>query len=68
MTEATFTSFHTAKTWTTRFAELAKLFRTWQKRSRGRRDLARMSNHELSDIGISQADRYFETAKPFWKS
>ena len=54
MTETTLTSFPVAAAPTTRFADFGNLFRTWQKRSRGRRQLARMSGHELSDIGLTR--------------
>jgi len=68
MTETTLTSFHATAAPATRFADFAELFRTWQKRSRGRRQLARMSGHELSDIGLTRGDQHFETMKPFWQA
>ncbi|EWY41665.1 hypothetical protein N825_24290 [Skermanella stibiiresistens SB22] len=39
----------------------------WRERARQRRQLARLSDHMLSDIGISRADVLMEHAKPFWK-
>ncbi len=68
MTETTLTSFAATAAPTTRFTDFGKLFRTWQIRSRGRRQLARMSGHELSDIGLTRGDQHFETMKPFWKA
>ena len=68
MTETTLTSFPATAAPATGFADVAKLFRTWQNRSRGRRQLARMSGHELSDIGLTRGDQHFETMKPFWKA
>jgi uncharacterized protein YjiS (DUF1127 family) len=40
---------------------------TWRARVRSRHDLARFSDHLLKDIGISRADVYRETSKPFWR-
>ena len=40
---------------------------TWRARVLSRRDLARFSDHLLKDIGISRADVYRETSKPFWR-
>jgi uncharacterized protein YjiS (DUF1127 family) len=39
----------------------------WRARARSRRDLARFSDHMLKDIGISRADVYRESSKPFWR-
>ena len=39
----------------------------WRRRARGRAELARLSERELYDIGISAADRSVELAKPFWR-
>ncbi len=36
-------------------------------RIRGRRELAKLHAHLLKDIGLSEAQRDFECAKPFWK-
>jgi uncharacterized protein YjiS (DUF1127 family) len=38
----------------------------WRRRSRERAELARMSEAELHDIGITSADRWAEINKPFW--
>jgi uncharacterized protein YjiS (DUF1127 family) len=40
----------------------------WRRRARERRQLARMSNTELRDIGCSQADAHREINKPFWRT
>lgn len=40
----------------------------WRRRARGRRQLARMSDRELRDIGCSQADAHREINKPFWRA
>jgi uncharacterized protein YjiS (DUF1127 family) len=41
--------------------------RTWRQRERERAELARMSQAELHDIGVSSADQWEETSKPFWR-
>jgi uncharacterized protein YjiS (DUF1127 family) len=40
----------------------------WRRRARDRRQLARMSDKELRDIGCSQADAHQEINKPFWRA
>ncbi len=37
------------------------------KRARTRRLLAQLNEQQLSDIGISHADRLAELDKPFWR-
>jgi len=41
--------------------------RTWRRRAQERMELARMSQGELHDIGVSSADHWVETHKPFWR-
>jgi uncharacterized protein YjiS (DUF1127 family) len=41
--------------------------RTWRQRERERAELARMSQAELHDIGVSSTDRWEEISKPFWR-
>lgn len=45
---------------------LANLER-WRQRIKGRRDLARLDTKMLKDIGLTEADRYNEINKPFWR-
>lgn len=45
---------------------LARL-QTWRQNSRTRRQLAQLDARQLSDTGISQADRDAELDKPFWR-
>lgn len=40
----------------------------WHERARGRAELARLSDRQLRDLGISPADRAVELAKPFWRA
>lgn len=44
------------------------LLETWHERSQHRRQLREMPEHLLRDIGISAADVYRETRKPFWRA
>lgn len=39
----------------------------WRQRARTRRQLALLDDRQLSDIGISSADRMDEVSKPFWR-
>jgi len=39
----------------------------WRQRAWERRELARMSERELGDIGVSRLDALLEINKPFWK-
>ncbi len=39
----------------------------WQERIYGRRELARLSEHNLRDIGMSCDAVARETSKPFWR-
>lgn len=42
-------------------------FLEWQERHRSRRDLMRLSEHQLKDIGLSRFDAEEEYSKPFWR-
>jgi len=42
--------------------------RIWRQRERERGELGRMSQSELHDIGMSSADHWVETHKPFWRN
>ncbi|UVE17957.1 DUF1127 domain-containing protein [Pseudomonas sp. LS44] len=39
----------------------------WQRRITTRHELARLNPRLLADAGISEADRYAELSKPFWR-
>jgi uncharacterized protein YjiS (DUF1127 family) len=45
---------------------IQKLIVTWNNRRRSRRQLARVDNHILKDIGISEATRFIEVNNSFW--
>lgn len=38
----------------------------WYQLGQQRRDLAALSDNALKDLGLSRADTYEETARPFW--
>lgn len=48
-------------------SRLTGILRTWRQRDRERAELARMSQAELHDIGVSSADQSAEISKPFWR-
>lgn len=39
----------------------------WRERGRSRRVLATLDDHLLRDVGLSRADAWQESRKPFWK-
>ncbi len=48
--------------------DLVAMFERWLERRRERRALLRMSEGMLKDIGISAADAWQESEKPFWRA
>jgi uncharacterized protein YjiS (DUF1127 family) len=48
-------------------SRLVTLIDRWQERAESRRELARMPEAILKDIGVSRADAAREVGKPFWK-
>jgi uncharacterized protein YjiS (DUF1127 family) len=48
------------------FRVLANLM-LWQRRISSRHQLARLDSRLLADAGISEAQRYEELSKPFWR-
>ena len=49
-------------------ADLAGTLATWKLRHKTRQQLARTDPDFLSDVGISEAQRFVEANKPFWKA
>jgi uncharacterized protein YjiS (DUF1127 family) len=49
-------------------SQVAETVRVWRQRYRDRRELAKWSNRELHDIGISWSDVAYEAEKPFWRA
>jgi uncharacterized protein YjiS (DUF1127 family) len=48
-------------------SRLTGILRAWRRRVLERAELAQMSQDELHDIGVSSADHWTETHKPFWR-
>lgn len=47
---------------------LKRLILKWRDNANGRTRLAKMPEKFLKDIGISRADAWRETQKPFWRN
>jgi uncharacterized protein YjiS (DUF1127 family) len=47
---------------------LMSLIVEWQKRAAGRRQLIRLTERDLHDIGISRSQAEAEANKPFWEA
>ena len=48
-------------------SRLAAQLRLWRRRGRERNQLARLSERDLHDIGMSRGTVYAELQKPFWR-
>jgi uncharacterized protein YjiS (DUF1127 family) len=48
--------------------QILDLVHTWRERQHGRRELARWSERDLHDAGLSRSDVIFEADKPFWRA
>jgi len=46
---------------------LSEVAWTWRIRARSRDELAQLNDQDLKDIGLSRADAYRESSKPFWQ-
>ena len=51
-----------------RVATVQHLAAEWRRCARSRAELARMSDHDLRDIGITRAEVAHESAKPIWRA
>jgi uncharacterized protein YjiS (DUF1127 family) len=49
------------------FARWRGALQLWRRRERERGELARMTEAELHDIGVTSAERWAEINKPFWR-
>lgn len=49
------------------FIRITTILVAWKIRTSSRRHLAEMDLRMLNDIGLTEADRYQEVIKPFWK-
>jgi uncharacterized protein YjiS (DUF1127 family) len=52
--------------WHTAMAAASSAIAIWRERARSRRVLATLDDHRLRDIGVSRADAWLESEKPFW--
>jgi uncharacterized protein YjiS (DUF1127 family) len=50
------------------WAQVEETVHTWRERMRNRRELARWTDRDLHDVGVSRSDVMFETEKPFWRA
>jgi uncharacterized protein YjiS (DUF1127 family) len=49
------------------FAGWRGALQEWRRRDRDRTELARLSEAELHDVGVTSAERWAEINKPFWR-
>jgi len=47
--------------------QAADLLARWRRRAADRRNLARLDDFMLRDIGLARADVEMEISKPFWR-
>jgi uncharacterized protein YjiS (DUF1127 family) len=50
------------------FAQLSETLHVWSERRRQRSELARWSDRDLHDVGLSWSDIALEVEKPFWRA
>ena len=50
------------------FTQLSETFHIWRDRVRQRRELARWTDRDLHDVGLSWSDIVNEAEKPFWRA
>jgi uncharacterized protein YjiS (DUF1127 family) len=48
-------------------AQISETLHVWRERQRQRRELARWTDRELHDVGLSWSDVVREAEKPFWR-
>jgi len=49
-------------------SQFAETLHIWRQRYRDRRELAKWSDRELHDIGVSSSDAIYQASKPFWRA
>jgi uncharacterized protein YjiS (DUF1127 family) len=57
-------SSHESGSW----SRLAETLQVWLQRYQSRRELAKYSERELHDVGLSWSDVAHEASKPFWRA
>lgn len=50
------------------WGSLVETLHTWRQRYQDRRELAKWSDRDLHDVGISWSDIACEAEKPFWRA
>jgi uncharacterized protein YjiS (DUF1127 family) len=58
------TNHHAAGVW----GGLGELLQLWRQRYQSRHELARWSERDLHDLGLSRGDVASEIDKPFWRA
>jgi len=53
--------------WSAWWGHVTAIIEIWMRRSRSRRRLAELDDHELGDIALSRQQARFESEKPFWR-
>jgi len=48
--------------------QIRETLHIWRKRQTQRRELARWTERELHDVGLSWSDVVHEAEKPFWRA
>jgi uncharacterized protein YjiS (DUF1127 family) len=49
-------------------SEISETLHVWRERGRQRRELAKWTERDLHDVGLSRSDVIRETEKPFWRA
>jgi uncharacterized protein YjiS (DUF1127 family) len=49
-------------------SQLGDTLHAWRERQRQRRELARWTERDLHDVGLTWTDIMRETEKPFWRA
>lgn len=49
-------------------SQVLETIQVWHQRYRSRRELAKWSERELHDVGLSWTDVAYEADKPFWRA
>jgi uncharacterized protein YjiS (DUF1127 family) len=50
------------------FAQVGETLHIWRQRQLQRRELARWTDRDLHDVGLSWSDIVYEAEKPFWRA
>jgi uncharacterized protein YjiS (DUF1127 family) len=48
-------------------AQIGETLHVWRERQMARRELARWTERDLHDVGVSRCDIINEVEKPFWR-